>query len=80
MEDLDERILLILKEQPMTCNSLREKLNLPRYESLLDKRLRMLRKRNMIEYKIISTNHRGRRPLEFFLSKKAHDLLKKEEN
>jgi len=78
MEDIDNKILLALKKQPTTCNGLREKLNLPRPESLLDKRLQMLRKRNLIEYKIITTNNRGRHPLEFFLSKKALDLLEKE--
>ena len=78
MEDLDNLILKELQNKDMTINELRVKLDLPRPESRLDKRMVMLRKWGMVDYKIDrSIVTRGKKPLLYSLSKKANDILKK---
>ena len=74
--DLDTTILKRLKEKTMSRTELCQQLGFVNSTTRIDKRLQMLRKWGLVNYKIEDHGNSGKKPMYYTISERADRMLK----
>jgi len=75
IENLDDKILLCIKDKEKTVREIISEIGQCGSEMLVDKRVKMLRKWNLVEFRVVDKGTRGRKPLSYIASDRARKIL-----